>query len=253
MSNEANPGLLPSQEQMFEMIRDLQKKAKEDEEEKARKDQKIAALEGQFEDFNDYVKDNMVPIKEIVLGPKRMSQKDREYEVERVTRSYKRAADKKAVGFIADWRIDVRERQEAVVRLSKFREVFEDDSLGDFSWDKEETRKEILAFVDFIGQESEDARRKLLEQWDHYAIARDSKWGWSAVPHYKRPKTFEHGDDNQVPSHREKELTSEEKNEKLKKAERDARQSQTNAPGGRGKALGKKNSYGQNSSYRRKV
>ena len=46
MSNEANPGLLPSQEQMFEMIR-----------------------------FNDYVKDNMVPIKEIVLGPKRMSQK----------------------------------------------------------------------------------------------------------------------------------------------------------------------------------
>ena len=40
MSNEANPGLLPSQEQLFEMIR-----------------------------VNDYVKDNMVPIKEIVLGP----------------------------------------------------------------------------------------------------------------------------------------------------------------------------------------
>ena len=117
------------------------------------------------------------------MGPKRMSRKDREYEVERVTRSYKNAADKRAVGFIADWRIDVRERQEAVVCLSKFREVLDDDSLGDFSWDKEETRKEILAFVDFIGQESEDARRKLLEQWDHYAIARDSKWGWSAVPH----------------------------------------------------------------------
>ena len=49
MSNEANPGLLPSQEQMFEMIKELQKKAKEDEEEKARKDEKIAALEGQFE------------------------------------------------------------------------------------------------------------------------------------------------------------------------------------------------------------
>ena len=47
MSNEANPGLLPSQEQMFEMIKELQKKAKE--EEKARKDEKIAALEGQFE------------------------------------------------------------------------------------------------------------------------------------------------------------------------------------------------------------
>ena len=46
MSNEANPGLLPSQEQMFEMIKELQKKAKE---EKARKDEKIAALEGQFE------------------------------------------------------------------------------------------------------------------------------------------------------------------------------------------------------------
>ena len=66
MSNEANPGLLPSQEQMFEMIR-----------------------------FNDYVKDNMVPIKEIVLGPKRMSQKDREYEVEIVSRPYRRSADKK--------------------------------------------------------------------------------------------------------------------------------------------------------------
>ena len=66
MSNEANPGLLPSQEQMFEMIR-----------------------------FNDYVNDNMVPIKEIVLGPKRMSQKDREYEVEIVSRSYRRSADKK--------------------------------------------------------------------------------------------------------------------------------------------------------------
>ena len=49
MSNEANPGLLPSQEQMFEMIKELQKKAKEDDEEKARKDEKIAALEGQFE------------------------------------------------------------------------------------------------------------------------------------------------------------------------------------------------------------
>ena len=49
MSNEANPGLLPSQEQMFEMIKELQKKAKEDEEEKARKDEKIATLEGQFE------------------------------------------------------------------------------------------------------------------------------------------------------------------------------------------------------------
>ena len=34
---------------MFEMIKELQKKAKEDEEEKARKDEKIAALEGQFE------------------------------------------------------------------------------------------------------------------------------------------------------------------------------------------------------------
>ena len=38
MSNEANPGLLPSQEQLFEMIR-----------------------------VNDYVKDNMVPIKEICI------------------------------------------------------------------------------------------------------------------------------------------------------------------------------------------
>ena len=45
--------------------------------------------------FNDYVKDNMVPIKEIVLGPKRMSQKYREYDVEIVARPYRRSADKK--------------------------------------------------------------------------------------------------------------------------------------------------------------
>ena len=73
MSNEANPGLLPSQEQMFEMIR-----------------------------FNDYVKDNMVPIKEIVLGPKRMSQKDREYEIDMVSMLYRRSADKKFKSMLVD-------------------------------------------------------------------------------------------------------------------------------------------------------
>ena len=179
MSDEA----VPSQAELFAMVKNLQKERKEDKEQLARQEKR-------FKDFNTYVQDNMVPIKEIVLGPKRLSQKDRELEVERVTRSYKNYADKKAVGFLADLRIDVRERAEAVARLNKFRDVLEDGSLGDFSWDKPETKKEICAFVDFVGEEAEDGRRKLLEQWDHYAIARDSKWAWATVVHYKRPKTF---------------------------------------------------------------
>ena len=72
-------------------------------------EEKLERLENRFQDFNQYVQENKVPIKEIPLDPKRLSQKDRELEVERVTRSYKNPADKKAVGFIADWRIDVRE------------------------------------------------------------------------------------------------------------------------------------------------
>ena len=96
MSDEA----VPSQAELFAMVKTLQKERLEDKE-------KLARQEKRFQDFNTYVQDNMVPIKEIVLGPKRLSQKDRELEVERVTHSYKKSADKKAVGFLADLRIDV--------------------------------------------------------------------------------------------------------------------------------------------------
>ena len=55
------------------------------------------------------------------------------------------------------------------------------------------------------------------------------------------PKTFEHGAKNLDHVHKEKELTLEEKNKKMKEAEPDTRQKHFNAPsGGTSKALGKK-------------
>ena len=56
---------------------------------------------------------------------------------ERYTRSYKNASDKKAIGFLADIKIDIRERQEAVSRLNKFRGKNDDGSLGDFVYSRE--------------------------------------------------------------------------------------------------------------------
>ena len=202
MPGNQETGEVPSQQEIWDMFLDQQKK---------------------FQKFQDYVVENMVPIKELVLGPKRLSQRERELEVERHTRSYKNASDKKAVGFLADLKIDIRERQEAVCRLNKCREVEEDGSLGDFDWSRGETRKEITAFVEFIAEESEDGRRKMLKHWDHYAIARDSKFKWQTVNQWKRPKTFEHGTDDVPPMHKLKELTLEEKDDKLKKAEKDAK------------------------------
>ena len=55
----------------------------------------------------------------MVLGPERLSQRERELEVARATSSFKNAADKKAVSFLADLKIDIRERQEAVKRINK--------------------------------------------------------------------------------------------------------------------------------------
>ena len=52
-----------------------------------------------YSDLKAYIVKNMVPIKDIVLGLKMLPQKNK---VERYTRSYKNAADKEAVGFIAD-------------------------------------------------------------------------------------------------------------------------------------------------------
>ena len=61
----------------------------------------------------------------------------------------------------------MRKRFKAVVHLNQFRKEEEDGILENYTWDKPETRKE--------------GKRKLLEQWDRYALARDSKWGWGPV------------------------------------------------------------------------
>ena len=60
--------------------------------------------------------------------------------------------------------------------------------------------------MEFISEESEDGRRKMLKHWDHYTIAHDSKFKWQAVQQWKRPKTFKHGADNVPPVHKLKEL-----------------------------------------------
>ena len=57
-------------------------------------------------------------IKEIVIGPNSIFQRDKEIGMEsvRATNAFKNSADKNAVGFIADQRTDVRE---AVIHLAK--------------------------------------------------------------------------------------------------------------------------------------
>ena len=67
----------------------------------------------------------------IVFAPKRMTQRER--EVERATRAYRNPGDKRTVGFLADLRIDIKERQEAIQDLNSCREVSDDGELGDFN------------------------------------------------------------------------------------------------------------------------
>ena len=133
-------------------------------------------------------------------------------------------------------------------RINKLREEQQEGG-RDFNWEDPETRAEINAFIEFISEESEDGRRKMVDQWDHYCIARDSSFKWDTVAQYKRPKTFEHGADKVLPAHKDQELSIEEKVEKFKKAERDAKYKRSNAPSG-GKAKGgRKYSSSQSSSY----
>ena len=124
---------------------------------------------------------------------------------------------------MADLKINIRERQESMERLNKFRMKDDAGVSGDFDWANGDTRSEINAFVEFISEEMEDGRRKMVDLWDHYSIARDSSHKWNTVVQCKRPKTFEHGADNVPPVHKLQELSLEEKAEKLKKAERDAK------------------------------
>ena len=193
----------------------------------------------------------MVPLEERVFAPKRMSQRER--EVERATRSYRNPGEKRTVGFLADLRIDIKERQEAIKDLNTCREVNDDGELGDFDWECEENRAKFNAFVEFMAEEAEKGRRKMVDLWDHHVIARDSKFGWTAVEQYKKSKTFDHGGEG-VPAHEEKELTHEEKDEKLKKAEKDSRFKELNIPsGGKAKGSGSRYSSGQSSFHGKKV
>ena len=91
------PEVAPSSQEMWQIIKDQQEA---------------------FSNFRDYVRDNMVPIQEKVFTPKRMDQREREIEVERATRSYRNPGDKMAVAFLADLKIDIKERQEALEGLN---------------------------------------------------------------------------------------------------------------------------------------
>ena len=90
-------------------------------------------------------------------------------------------------------KIDIRERQEAIEDLNKCRVVDEDGELGDFAWERAKTRKKFSAFLEYVAEEAEKGRRKMIEQWDHYAIARDSKFCWRAVDQFKRSKPLSMG------------------------------------------------------------
>ena len=116
-----------------------------------------------FSNFRSYVRDNMVPIQEKVFAPKRMGQREREIEVERATRNFRNPGDKRAVAFLADLRIDIKERQEALEELNSCRVVDSEGELGDFAWDEPEARKKFYAFVEFVAEEAEKGRRKMIE------------------------------------------------------------------------------------------
>ena len=203
-------------------------------------------------EFRSFVRSKVVPLEERVFAPKRASHRER--EVERATRPYRSPGDKRAVGFLADLKIDLRERVEALKELNSCREEDEKTGeLGEFDWEPEENRSKFTAFVNFIAEEVERGRRKMVDMWDQYAISKDSRFGWGAVSQFKKSKTFDHMGDGR-PSYEEKELTHDEKDEKFRKAEKDSHFKEKNAPsGGKAKGVGSRFSSGQSSSYGKKV
>ena len=168
------PAAPPSVEDMWQII--LQQKQEIAE---GRKEIQRGKLE--LASFREYMEEKMVPLEEVVFAPKRMSKRDRDAEVERATKAFRNAGDKRTVGFLADLRIDVQERQEALQELNSCREEAEDGVLGDFKWKSPTFKDKFNATMEYLLEEAEAARRKLVELLDHYHIAKDSKWGWTAV------------------------------------------------------------------------
>ena len=187
------PAAPPSAEEMWRIILQQRQEISD-----GRKEIQKGKLE--LASFREYVEDKMVPLEEVVFAPKRMSKKDREAEVERATRPFKSTGDKRTVGFLADLHIDVQERQEALQDLNSCRVVAEDGVLGSFKWDSPTFRDKFNSAMEYLIEEAEASRRKLVELLDHYHIAKDSKWGWTAVDQYKAGSTFDHGRDA-VPVH----------------------------------------------------
>ena len=223
--------------------------------------QKAEILEGRKEiqrgrvelaSFKEYVEDKMMPLEEQVFAPKRLSKRDREAEVERATRPFRNPGEKRTVGFLADLRIDVQERQEALQELNSMRSPGEGEELGDFRWRSSSFRDKLCSTMEYLLEEAEASRRKVVELLDHYHIAKDSRWGWKAVEEYKAPSTFDHGRDA-VPIHEQPELSHEEKKEKMKKSEKEAHFSEKNKPSGGKSRGGSRFSSGSSSNYRNKV
>ena len=98
---------MPSQKQLWEMLQQQQKLVEQEQKD-------FLDQPSKFKEFTEYAADNMVPMQELVLGPKRLTQRERDLELARATSSFKNASDKKAVGFLADLKIDIRDRQEVV-------------------------------------------------------------------------------------------------------------------------------------------
>ena len=106
----------------------------------------LAGTRKELDEFRAFVRDKMVPLEERVFAPKRLSHREREVEVERATRPYRTPGDKRTVGFLADLRIDIRERQEAIKDLNSCHEVDDDGNFGDLDWEPEENRAKFSAF-----------------------------------------------------------------------------------------------------------
>ena len=165
----------------------------------------------EFADFRRFVGSRMVPIEDKVFALKRATNRERAAEVERATKGYTNLGDKRTVGFLADLQIDLKEKAEAFKDLSSIRSVDEETGeLGPINWDKKSNRVKIAAFLDYVAEDLERGQRKVEDLWDQYAIARDSRHGWSTVKQNKKSKTFDHMGDGR-PDWEETPLTHERK------------------------------------------
>ena len=206
----------------------------------------------EFQHFKHFVGHRMVPLEEKVLATKKYSNRERAAEVERATKRYTALGDKRTVGFLVDLHLDISEREEAFKDLASIRRIDrETGEPGPINWDKRENREKISNFIDLISEDIVRAKRKVTDLLDQYAIARDSQQGWKTVQQFKKSKTFDHFGDAQS-SWEEKPLTHEEKDEKYRKAEKDAFHASKNS-GGKAKGVGSRGPSGSSSAYGRKV